>query len=196
MKSLLCALSIIALPIVVNGDTLTLTNNSSLNGSVRYEDGKFYIKADYPKGSKQYIFPRDAVTSDEINNETFNQGAPPPGVKAYRVKYSDWVAVNMRSEGMSRGTTTGGRSVPGSRRAGQQAMSYPDPSVADESRVTMVGSPSSSSSNGRDTLTLSNNQKQTGTLRSITSDSIAFRQNGQQTDTKYNRHLVKLVTVR
>lgn len=183
MKRLLCALSIIAVPIAAYGDTLTLTNNSSLNGSVRYENGVFYIQADYKDGTKHYSIPRDEVTSDEINNETFNQGKPPVGIKAYKIKHQEWVAVNAQVEGTKLKTQNVRRSDRVSQEGAAQNMSYP-------------GRSTGGASSGRDTLMLTNNQKQTGILRRMTSGTIIFRRNRQHSDTEYDRDNVKLVTVK
>lgn len=192
MKRLLCALSIIAVPIAANGDTLTLTNNSSLNGSVRYESGFFYIQADYASGTKHYSIPRDDVRTDEINNETFNQGKPPVGIKAYKMKHQDWVAVNSQVKGAKLETSTVHRVNRASRRGTTETMSYPGASITGESRT--AAQPSDSS--GRDTLTLTNNQKQIGTLKRMTSGTIIFRRNGQHSGTEFDRDNVKLVTVK
>ena len=182
MKRLLCVLSIMAVPIAANGDTLTLTNNSSLNGSVRYQNGVFYIQADYKGGTKHYSIPREDVASDEINNETFNQGKPPVGIKAYKIKHEKWAAINSQVEGaiLEKQNVRHSDRVPASDAA--QNMSYP-------------GQSARNASSGRDTLTLTNNQKQTGTLTRMTSGTIIFRRNGHS-ETEYDRDNVKLVTVK
>ncbi len=192
MKRLLCALTMIAIPILANGDTLTLTNNSSLNGSVRYESGIFYVQADYKGGTEHYQIPRAQVTSDEINNETFNQGAPPQDIRAYQVPREEWVAVNSQVEPKVE-TRSVRRSIVSSEEiAGRTA------SIRETSKVaaTNVSNVVSNSSFGEDMLMFTNNKTQIGTLRRMTAGIIIFRPNGQRSDTRYDRNRVKLIRVK
>src|SRR6267378_2016648 len=96
MKVTICLVALIVLPVIANGDTITLTNNSSLNGSVLYDENTFYVEADYSTGTSHYRIPRTAVVKDEINYETFNQGLPSPGATAYQVDPAVWIAMNLR----------------------------------------------------------------------------------------------------
>ncbi len=59
-------------------DTLTLRNNSELNGRVQYENDSFTISAQFGTGTRTYTFNRKEVRSVELNPLESNSGAPPP----------------------------------------------------------------------------------------------------------------------
>lgn len=191
MKNVLCVLAVMALPMIANGDTLTLTNNSALNGSVRYENGIFYVEAKYPKRKTiHYLIPRDEVTSDEINDETYNQGAPPPGVTAYQVARAEWISASRRIDLIK------SANVQPERRRGRSSQDIPGSSKSPETNASNAREQTTDPQPGRDTLTLTSNQNQTGKLKLMTSETILFRGHGQRSDTLYQRDQVKLVTVK
>jgi len=180
----------IAISIVAKGDTLKLTNNSSLNGTVRYEQGIFYIEAHYKGVIQHYKIPRDLVRSDEINRDTFNQGAPQPDIRAHQVDRYEWVALKTQN-GPSTGTRT--QRTVGSAKTAQRTAPIRNTATVG---AVVEPIPASSYSAGEDTLTFTDKKSQTGTLRRITEDIIIFRANGERKDTEYARDRVKLVEVK
>jgi len=174
MKVAICLVVLIVLPVIARGDTVTLINNSSLNGSVLYDKNTFYIEAGYASGTGHYKIPRTEVIKDEINYENFNQGSPPPGVNAYQVDYGTWVAMNS-----------------------------PEPEVAPTNPKrrptnvfgTLIGSTAGESSEGNDMVLLLNDKKEKGILVRITAKVVTLRKNGDKTEIEYQRNTVRLVSV-
>jgi len=80
----LCRLSLSCLLIsVLRADTLTLRNNSEINGRVSYSDGAFTVAARYKAGSQTRTFDKLEVRVLELNKRDFNPGAPPKEVSIF-----------------------------------------------------------------------------------------------------------------
>jgi len=175
MKVMLCVLAFILLPMMAKADTLTLTNNSSLNGAVLYDAELFYVAADYRSGTIHYKIPRAAVARDEINGEKYNQGSPGPGITAYVVDAIVWdVAMNPSSTRLKNQMTT---------------------TLATSAKTNPPKPKPLPASAGNDVLTLSNNSQHEGSLVKMTRSAVTFKDNNSVKETSYDRKKVKLVTV-
>ena len=180
MKPALCVLVIIVLPILTNADTLTLSNNSSLNGSVLYADDIFYVEASYASGVEHYKIPRRTVIRDEINYETYNQGSPPPGVTGYKVGPSIWTAMkNARQE-----------PTPAFTRSRNSPAAYPKHPV-----IALRNPRLEETSQAGDVVKLTDGDEEVGTLTAITAQAVHLKKPGKKHDKIYERRKVLLITV-
>jgi len=174
MKPATCLLALMLLPLVVKADTLTLTNNSSLNGSVLYDKDVFVVEAVYKFETKYYRFPRSAVEKVEINFENFNPGAPPLRVTAFRVGPQVWATMKTPSD-----------KQPAKKSAGRRPSESDVVSVDDTVAVYR----------SRRDVVLVNDKEQTGTLIKVDAKVVVLRKTGEQTNTQYPRRDVQVITV-
>ncbi len=68
------------------GDTLTLRDNSEINGRTSYQDGTFSVTARFRSGAKVITIDRAEVQTVEINSRDFNSGEPPKDVSIFYEK--------------------------------------------------------------------------------------------------------------
>jgi len=92
MKNLIVILLFVVSPIIVKGDTVTLRDDSSINGAVRYYSGTFELKGEFKEGEKTvekiYHLKREHVKAIRINDNRFNPGPPPAGIRQYETSSS------------------------------------------------------------------------------------------------------------
>lgn len=87
MRYLFVTLTLIFSPILVAADTLTLKDNSSVNGIVRYTAETFELKGVFKEEgktvSRTYHLKREYVKAIRLNDLTLNPGPPPSGIREY-----------------------------------------------------------------------------------------------------------------
>jgi hypothetical protein len=64
-------------------DTITLQDNSEVNGKTSYHDGTFVLEARYRSGTKTMKWNRADVRMVEINSREFNPGEPPKDISLF-----------------------------------------------------------------------------------------------------------------
>lgn len=75
--------SVILFVCISSADTLTLRNNSEINGRISYHDGTFVIAARYGSETKTAKVDRADVRAIEINARYFNPGEPPKDLSIF-----------------------------------------------------------------------------------------------------------------
>lgn len=89
MRNVMLMLIVIFSPTLARADTMTLVDNSSVNGTVVYLPDTFQVTGRFRMRDgyviKTYQIKRDKVKSVRINNNTNNPGPPPPGINKYEV---------------------------------------------------------------------------------------------------------------
>jgi hypothetical protein len=193
MKSIICLLSLILLPTIANADTLTLkTNNRSINGTVRYVDSTFYLEAEYLTGSKYYEVPRSKVVKDEINDTTYNQGAPDPNITAYEFHPAMWASITAPS---SRKTTTTSKTNVGAKTGATNGPMSTAARTASGIGAAAAEERPPAPPAGSDKVTLADRSVKVGKLVQMTPDAVQLRENGKPSDTSIDRSEVLLVTI-
>jgi len=71
------------LAVFLHADTLTLRNNTEINGWVSYSDDAFSVVARYSSGKQNRTYGRGEVRTLEFNQRDFNSGAPPKDISVF-----------------------------------------------------------------------------------------------------------------
>ena len=89
MRNFIVILMIVLSSAAAKADTMTLVDNSSVNGKVVYLPEKFQLTGRFRESggyvTRTYQIEREIVSAVRINNNTNNPGPPPPGINKYGV---------------------------------------------------------------------------------------------------------------